>query len=771
MSYRSTFIDSPLSDGVFLIGIPLLSLAGVMTLLHFNVITLAAFVGFTAVFTGAHHMPGFLRAYGTRDIFDANRARLILAPLLIFSLVLFLEFRGLRAYIVVLWFFNWWHTAKQNYGLLRIYERKAMPAVSYSVWLDLVSILVWHFTASELLSDDMRFGLVQHLYNLNVRDAAVAAAIVEGLRWIGIVASIVLLVFYVRNSIAQFRVNKAVAINKQLFLFVTYGFYFFMFSMLMEDVSTSVESFYHNTQYVFFAWIMQRRLGEKQESSFNWVGRLFSIRNSVIAVAAYATIVAVWGYLLGGSLKPRIQPQNVIPLFNAFYATAAFLHYYTDSFIWKARSRELSSVLSLKGSGIELSPRSFGYSFAEIAAWILVPIGIATLATNPQNREHAGVSQNAELAGFSEKVLQDRARWNGAAIAAVNVGDYLAAAEHPEKSIEWYERGVASRPDYADAYQALGHVYSREGNLEKAIASYEKAVALDATFKGSYNNLGIAYALSGDFSRAEAAYNKAIALDGRFADAHLNLAKLQTDRGNIDAARKSYLRVLELQPGSAEAIATLGQLAAQQEQFDDAAKYFTQLIAVDPENAQGYLLSGKVALSRQDFASAEKNLTLALTKNARLPEARMLLANLFLLQGKAQRALQEADALTQIDASRAAGYIVKAQILANSNRLPDAVQTLEDARRLEPENPEVHGNLGSLYLKLNRLDDAKQQLQRAVELDPNFADAYYVLSQVWAKRGDRSIEMMYLNKAVEHGGHRAAQSRLQELMASAKTSS
>src|SRR5262249_17971015 len=122
-SYRQTFIASPATDTIFILGIPIIALGGVLLLLRFQWITVTTFVAITAIYTGAHHLPGFLRAYGTRDIFQANRGRLILAPLLIFSLVLFLEFRGLRAYIVVLWFFNWWHTAMQNYGLLRVYDR------------------------------------------------------------------------------------------------------------------------------------------------------------------------------------------------------------------------------------------------------------------------------------------------------------------------------------------------------------------------------------------------------------------------------------------------------------------------------------------------------------------------------------------------------------------------------------------------------------------------------------------------------------------------
>ena len=296
MSYRDTFIASPVKDSVFLLGIPLITLSGVVLLLHFNLITLTAFVGITAIYTGAHHLPGFLRAYGTREVFEANRARLILAPILIFSVVLFFEYRGLRAYIVVLWFFNWWHTAMQNYGLLRIYERKSIAPVSYSARLDLISIIVWHFTLSKLLSDDMRFELARHLYNLHAGNVTLVSWSLTILLWAGITASVVLLVLYIRNFRSQYRANAAIAINKQIFLAVTYGVYLYMFRHFTEDISTSVESFYHNTQYIFFVWVMQRRLAARPSETtgkqFNWLGSVFSMRNQIGAIVAYANVVA-----------------------------------------------------------------------------------------------------------------------------------------------------------------------------------------------------------------------------------------------------------------------------------------------------------------------------------------------------------------------------------------------------------------------------------------------------------------------------------------------
>ena len=773
-SYRNTFISSPATDTVFLIGIPVIALSAALLLLHYNVVTLAAFVAFTAIYTGAHHLPGFLRAYGTREIFQANRGRLILAPILIFSLLLFFEFKGLRGYIVVLWFFNWWHTAMQNYGLLRIYERKALTAVPYSVKLDLISIIVWHFTASELLSDDMRFTLAQHLYNLNVGDAALVSWSLWALRWVGITASIVLLFLYIKNSIAQFRANATVAINKQLFLFLTYGLYFVMFRFFMEDMSTSVESFYHNTQYIFFAWIMQRRLAERNieapVSQFNWVGSLFSIKNKKAAVFVYGGLVAAYGYLIGGSIKPRIDTASIIPVANVLVATLAFLHYYTDSFIWKARSREMSSALGLKGVGLDMSPRSYSFSLAELTAWILIPIGLITWLTNPRNPAHAGVRENEALASFASDLLQDKPRWPQAAIASVDVGDYLSSGAEPAKSVEWYERALAVRPDYADAYQALGHFYSLQGEIEKAAEAYEKATALDPSFKGSFNNLGNAYASMGEFEKARVAYQRAIALDAEFVDAYLNLGNLHANHRDFEKARIQFDRVLQLDPKSTEALRALGELAISEGQRDKADDYFRRIVQIEPEKSDGYLLLGESSLSRRNFDDAEKNLRLAISKDPKSRDARFLLANSYASSSRPEEALREMDEIIELEPKMLDAYVAKAQLLMVLGKTSEAATPLQKALRVNPESAAVHGNLGSIYGKLGRTNDALNHLQEAVRLDPNFADAYFELSQIWEKRGDQAIALMYLNQAVRRGDHPAAKQRLQELMAAKRGS-
>lgn len=730
-SYRSTFVSSPASDTLFLLGIPLFTLGGLLLLVHYGVVTLAAFVAFTAVYTGAHHLPGFLRAYGTREIFDSNRARLILAPILILSFVAFFEFRGLRGYIVVLWFFNWWHTAMQNYGLMRIYERKSLPPVSYSVKLDLISIIVWHFTASELLSDDMRFELSQHLYNLSVGNAMFVSSTLWILRWAGIAGSAILALLYIRNSIAQFRANATVALNKQIFLITTYGLYFYMFYYFTKDISTSVESFFHNTQYLFFAWVMQRRLAEKSGAvmQFNWFGSLFSIRGKLAAILVYGGAVVGWGYLMGGSIKPRIGTETLVPMFNVLYATSAFLHYYTDSFIWKARSREMSATLNLKGGGLEMSPRSYGFSMAELSAMILMPMVLFSAITNSQNPAHQTVRENAGLAAFSAELLADDRHWHSAAIAAADVGDFMGSSD-PAKSIEWYRRAVSARTDYADAYQALGHAYTQEKKFAEASEAYEKAVALDPTFKGSFNNLGNVYSAMGQPVKARAAYEKAIALDPQFVEPHLNLGHTLRALRDFAGAKTAYEKALTLNPNAVDAIGGLAEIAAEQGNLAEAVQYFTKVVNLTPKDAATYLNLSHTLVAKGDF----------------------------------EEALKDLDTTIRLAPDQAAGYIGKAEVFLIQNKLDDAKAALEQAIQAEPDSSQAHAALGTTFLRMARPDDALKEFEEAVRLDPTQASAYFEIAKIWEKRGNRSLAIMYFNQAVRYGDNPDAKKRLQELM-------
>lgn len=91
-----------------------------------------------------------------------------------------------------------------------------------------------------------------------------------------------------------------------------------------------------------------------------------------------------------------------------------------------------------------------------------------------------------------------------------------------------YERAIAGRPDFADAYNNLGRLHHDAGAARLAESLYRLAICAGGDGRGGavfWFNLGVALEDQGRFAEAIAAYEEALARDGALADAHYNLAR------------------------------------------------------------------------------------------------------------------------------------------------------------------------------------------------------------------------------------------------------
>ncbi|MBA3460088.1 MAG: tetratricopeptide repeat protein [Deltaproteobacteria bacterium] len=106
-------------------------------------------------------------------------------------------------------------------------------------------------------------------------------------------------------------------------------------------------------------------------------------------------------------------------------------------------------------------------------------------------------------------------------------------ATDPARAIGAYERAIAGRPDFADAYNNLGRVLHELHDRGEAAAPlalaethYRIALCLDPDVALYWFNLGVSVEDQGRTAEAIAAYERALALDPHLADAHFNLARL-----------------------------------------------------------------------------------------------------------------------------------------------------------------------------------------------------------------------------------------------------
>lgn len=99
------------------------------------------------------------------------------------------------------------------------------------------------------------------------------------------------------------------------------------------------------------------------------------------------------------------------------------------------------------------------------------------------------------------------------------------------RATDLYERAVASAPDDARGWLALGDLYRRSGDADAAAGAYRRA--------------GRAYAGLGFAARALAAYRQALRIDDGDPDTHAAVAELHLRLGHTADARDAFVRAAE----------------------------------------------------------------------------------------------------------------------------------------------------------------------------------------------------------------------------------
>jgi len=94
-------------------------------------------------------------------------------------------------------------------------------------------------------------------------------------------------------------------------------------------------------------------------------------------------------------------------------------------------------------------------------------------------------------------------------------------------------------------------------------------------------------------------------------------------------------------------------------------------------------------------------------------------------------------------------YSLGLLLAEDSQRLPEAIRSLERAAGYWPENPRVTYNLGIAYWQSNRVEDAVRSFQQSLVIEPNNPEFLQRISELLAQSGRWSEAVPYLTKLVE----------------------
>lgn len=177
--------------------------------------------------------------------------------------------------------------------------------------------------------------------------------------------------------------------------------------------------------------------------------------------------------------------------------------------------------------------------------------------------------------------------------------------------------------------------------------------------------------------------------------------------------------------------------------------------------SQVYARQGIVAFQQGNLELAQSKITSALTYNqtdtlfrnlSDIQQLRALQAQnnqeiseterATLFEGFVSAAIQSASAAVQYDPQNYSNYFYIGDLFTNLISLEiegisdRAIEFMNEAKRLNPKNPEIPLALARIYLSQENYEQAKEQIDEAIDIKPNYTEAVYLLSQVNVAEGE-----------------------------------
>jgi protein O-GlcNAc transferase len=213
----------------------------------------------------------------------------------------------------------------------------------------------------------------------------------------------------------------------------------------------------------------------------------------------------------------------------------------------------------------------------------------------------------------------------GALCCASN--DYIQAAAH-------FERALAIRPDWSEAWRHYGFCLMKSHRYQEALDSLHNATALDERAGQSHIvmlNIGVCLENLGRMTEALASYRRAVTLNPDYAIGWFNLAGVLRRHGTMEEVANCYLKAVQIKPDWDIAHLNLAVACRKLERLDEAIVFCRKATEINPDlsEAHAYLLQlAQHACDWQMMAEAASRLDTmtrqALSRNDKTAESPML---------------------------------------------------------------------------------------------------------------------------------------------------
>ncbi len=554
-----------------------------------------------------HHLPGMIRAYGDRGLFQRFRWRFICAPIFLVVVCAAFSLWDLKGIVLVAFVWGVWHGMMQTYGFCRIYDAKVGSFAELTRRLDFAVCGIW-FATAVLLSPQRMTDTLESYYAAGgpFIPPALLRAAQQGLLGVALVVAAV----FLANFIWQWSSGKRPSPVKLVLLVTSISFWWYC-NNIVASVLVGIALFevFHDVQYLSLVWIYNRKRVESDSSISGFMRFVF--RRSGALVGVYVGLVLAYG---GLSLsKSYVGIEAVKRILTGVVTASALLHFYYDGFIWKVREKSTRQSLGISGGTADVSTNAL------LPSWALHGVKWVAVFVIPLTALWFAEVHSAQ--GKLERLGAIVADLPASVRAHFNYATALQEAGRTDDAAHELSATLRLNPNSAKAHVNLAALLMEKGNLDEAQTHFEQALRIDPN-NAEYHS-GYAYLLEqlGHDEQAAAECEASIRLAPKSAQAHYSYGAFLEKHRKLDEAIAQYREALQADPRLVDAHIDLGSLLFDNGELAEAKDHFQKASTINPKLAQPHNDLGKVFMRQGDIPQAVLQFEEALRLHPDFPEA------------------------------------------------------------------------------------------------------------------------------------------------------
>jgi Tfp pilus assembly protein PilF len=550
-----------------------------------------------------HHLPGMIRAYGDRALFERFKWRFILAPLFLLAVCTAFFWWDLKGILLVVFFWGVWHGLMQTYGFCRIYDAKTGTFDALTRRLDFAMCVIWFATAVAL--SPYRLGDTLDTYYM-CGGPFISPSVVQLGQGLILLLAVAVSVLFVAHFCRLWIIGKRPNPVKVALLITSIAFWWYC-NNLVANILVGIALFevFHDVQYLSLVWIYNRNRVEKDSNIGGFMRFVF--RRSGSLMGLYVGLVFAYGSL--AYINGHLGIDTVKRILTGVVTASTLLHFYYDGFIWKVRERSTRQSLGLTGGTADVSLGGFLPSWTlhglKWAAVFVLPLGALwfwqTHLNVPEVQRRAWLVADVPIGAKQHfdygRALQKEGNWTQAeeqykialgfkssdAKSHMNLAAVLMAQAKYDAAVPQIEEALRLQPNSGEFHLSYASLLERLGRGDEAGPHYEAAVRLMPDSPEAHYNYAVFLASTRKDNDALSELRRVVQLKPDHVDAQLQLADALFAKSDLEGAKAHYLAALRGDPQLTVAYNNLGKLFLSQGQISQAIVQFSEALRLNPE--------------------------------------------------------------------------------------------------------------------------------------------------------------------------------------------